>query len=171
MGLKNREGMTAACKWNAQVIVITVICMVILAGVALMTAFAATPDHIWLEYGLGVGFMVIVVTFAHTPRYLSIDRDRIVCKKMIGSVEIPVSMVISMEAIPPAVLKGSIRIFGSGGMFGYLGRFRNRAVGPYTMYATSSRNLLMVKTIARTYVFSCSKRDDFKEFFDNIKLK
>jgi hypothetical protein len=48
---------------------------------------------------------------------------------------IPLSGLVSAEAEPNATL-GSIRVFGIGGAFAFVGKFRNATLGSYRAYVT-----------------------------------
>lgn len=48
----------------------------------------------------------------------------------------------------------SIRLFGSGGLFGYLGWFRNRDLGNYLAYVTDRANMVGLHFGTRTVVIS-----------------
>ena len=84
-----------------------------------------------------------------------------------GYIEIPLNSIHSIDIISTTTISGSIRLFASGGFFGYFGIFKNKNIGKYTMYATELKNLIMVKTAHKTYVFSCRKKEAFKTFFDS----
>jgi len=40
--------------------------------------------------------------------------------------------------IAPGIMRGSLMTFGNGGLFGFVGHFRNDALGAYRAYATKS---------------------------------
>lgn len=40
-----------------------------------------------------------------------------------------------------------IRTFGNGGLFGYYGKFHSSKLGSMTLYATQSKNRILIKTI------------------------
>ena len=41
-------------------------------------------------------------------------------------------------------LKGSLRTFGNGGLFGYAGYFQNKKLGKYRMYVTRLKDLSLL---------------------------
>ena len=45
-----------------------------------------------------------------------------------------------------------IRTFGNGGLFGYYGKFYSSKLGNITLYATQSRNRVLIKTIHGTQI-------------------
>ncbi len=79
------------------------------------------------------------------------------------SIVIPLESIVSIESLPREKVRGAfnIRTYGSGGLFGWLGCFYNKKLGHYEMYATELRNLIIIKTVKKTYVFSCMEREAF----------
>ena len=104
------------------------------------------------------------------PIRLKANDEKITVRRLFGSLEMPLNEVIETKRISKSEIDGSIRTFGSGGLFGYLGRFKNDKLGNYSMYATELNNLILVRTNNKNYVFSCSHPQEFIEFV-NLKLK
>ncbi len=79
------------------------------------------------------------------------------------SIVIPLESIVSIEALPREKVRGlfNIRTYGSGGLFGWMGQFYNKKLGHYEMYATELKNLIIIKTVKKTYVFSCTEREEF----------
>ena len=61
----------------------------------------------------------------------------------------------------PEDLRGCIRLWGSGGLFGYYGLFRTAKLGKSTWYVTSRNNSVVVITAAKTVLFSPDEPDGF----------
>ena len=57
-------------------------------------------------------------------------------------------------AVDSAATVGSLRTFGIGGLFGYIGRFRNRRIGGYTAYVTDALNSVVLRFPDKTFVLS-----------------
>ncbi|WP_300681723.1 PH domain-containing protein [uncultured Rikenella sp.] len=95
------------------------------------------------------------------PIRLKADGEKVTVSRLFGALEIPLSEVISVGPISKSDIDGSIRTFGSGGFFGYLGRFRNKTLGRYTMYATELKHLVLVRTRQKKYLFSCTRPEEF----------
>lgn len=49
-----------------------------------------------------------------------------------------------VREVAPETLKGSIRTFGSGGLFGFTGYFRNKSLGKYTAFISNTRKPLLL---------------------------
>ena len=150
------------CTWSMGVTAITAITIIILVA---STYFIWTDDFpssmLWLKYTL------IVVFIATMPIRLTIGNDKIILHRLFGAINIPIKDIIAIKAIPNSETAFSIRIFGSGGLFGYLGKFKNKKLGYYTMYATDINELILIRTARKTYVFSCRNRD---KFIESVKL-
>lgn len=64
------------------------------------------------------------------------------------------SGIVRVEQISSSVVKNSFRV-GSGGPFGYWGRWQNDTLGWYTLFATSLKDLLLIRlSDGRTYIIS-----------------
>ena len=91
------------------------------------------------------------------PRYLLLDDKSIVITHPIGQTVILKSDIIEVRAVERSELLGSIRLFGSGGFFGWFGIFRNSKFGTYRLYCGQLENLYLVKTTTKKYIISSSK--------------
>ena len=65
--------------------------------------------------------------------------------------------------VSPNAMVGSIRTWGIGGLFGYIGYFKNSALGNYRAYATDSENTVVMEFNNETVVVSPDRPDDFAE--------
>lgn len=158
------------CTWSMGVTAITAITIIILVA---STYFIWTDDFpssmLWLKYTLIVVFIATIIGgLGYMPIRLTIGNDKIILHRLFGAINIPIKEIIAIKAIPNSETAFSIRIFGSGGLFGYLGKFKNKKLGNYTMYATDINELILIRTDRKTYVFSCRNRD---EFIESVKLR
>ena len=90
------------------------------------------------------------------PRYLLVDDKSIVITHPIGQTVILKSDIIEVRAIERSDIRGSIRLFGSGGFFGWFGIFRNSKLGTYRLYSGQLENLYLIKTSTKSYIISSS---------------
>ncbi|MBS4044542.1 MAG: hypothetical protein KGZ59_12085 [Chitinophagaceae bacterium] len=77
------------------------------------------------------------------------------------------SEIISVGQLEKEKLKGTIRTFGVGGLFGYFGKFYNNKIGVMTLYATRRSNYVLIKTSAnKKIILTPDNPEDFvKEFY------
>lgn len=74
--------------------------------------------------------------------------------------EIKMSDITRVESKPNAML-GSIRKFGIGGLFGYIGKFSNTILGSYTAYATHTEKTVEINTKQTKYIITPDNPDEF----------
>lgn len=56
---------------------------------------------------------------------------------------------------------GSIRTFGIGGLFGYIGYFKNSILGSYKAYATNSEKAVLIETSDKPIIVTPDDPDLF----------
>lgn len=162
--MKNNR-ISFTCPWSLGVTVITTIIIIILVA---STYFIWTDDFpssmLWLKYTLIVVFIATIIGgLGYMPIRLTIENDKITLHRLFGAINIPIKDIIEIKAIENSETAFSIRVFGSGGLFGYLGKFKNPKLGIYTMYATNLNELILIRTNGKKYVFSCKDRNKFIE--------
>lgn len=67
---------------------------------------------------------------------------------MLSDIRIERSHIKSLQLLDKKKLKGAIRTFGVGGLFGYYGKFANSTLGSMTWYATRMDKAILIETIA-----------------------
>ena len=158
--------------WSGGVWAVTIVTLVVLAGAGFYLESLQWPrSMLWLKYLLTIILLTTVIAgVGYMPMRLKANDEKVTVRRLFGSLEIPLNEVIETRRIFKSDINGSIRTFGSGGLFGYLGRFKNDRLGNYTMYATELNNLILVRTSNKKYVFSCSRPQEFVEFV-NLQIK
>ena len=94
-----------------------------------------------------------------TPLYVEYNQTEICIKHIIGRDVIPYSEIISIKSIEPQTISNSTRQIASGGAGGYVGLFHNQTLGRYYMYATAQRDLVLIVTQEKKYVFNHKERN------------
>jgi len=61
----------------------------------------------------------------------------------------------------PAAMKGSLRIWGNGGLYSVTGFYRNRALGSYRAFVTDPKRAVVLRFTNRTLVVSPADPDAF----------
>jgi len=113
----------------------------------------------WIVAGLGVA--VVGLSFTYAPRGYTIAGQSILVHRPIGNLRIPLAGVQEARAGTSEDLAGCIRLFGSGGLFGYYGLFQTSKLGRSTWYVTDRDKAIVVITAAKTAVFSPDDGDGF----------
>lgn len=160
--------------WSGEVLFITIFCSLIIVGTIIYWGLLKTwPGFLlWIKYFLTlIVSIAILVLFSFMPIRLQADEKEIRLCRMLSSLKIPIDEVVEIIPITTFYIDGSIKTFGSDGVFGYIGNFKNRRLGKYTMYATELKNLILVRTTDKTYVFSCTRYRDFISYVEHKRSK
>jgi hypothetical protein len=108
-----------------------------------------------------ISVLVIVLAYAYSPRgYAVVDRS-VVVKRLVGNVRVPLEDVREARPASKDDFIGCIRLWGSGGLFGYYGLFRTNKLGRSTWYATDRSRAVVVITGSKTILFSPDNVDAF----------
>jgi hypothetical protein len=101
------------------------------------------------------------LSYVWSPRQFETDAANITIRKMWQPIVIPRDTIIESRLLEADDIKGSIRLMGSGGLFGYYGKFNNSKLKTYNLQAGNRMNLVMIKTADKTYVLTPDNREDF----------
>ncbi len=92
----------------------------------------------------------------------------IVVRRAAGVARFPLEGVREARRATRDDLRGALRIWGSGGLFGYYGLFRTSRLGQCTWYVTNRKNAVVVVTDRKTALFS---PDDVEGFLAAIRAE
>jgi Bacterial PH domain len=109
----------------------------------------------------GIAFLVLMVSVAYSPRGYVISDGSILVKRLAGSVRIALDDVREVRRTGREDFRGCIRLWGSGGLFGYYGLFSTAKLGKSTWYVTNRSNGVVVITAAKTVLFSPDDPEGF----------
>lgn len=139
-----------AAPWDRRLTVLTWVGSVILVGASILVCYEGlrreptTPVGVAMAAFAAVPMLAFILSALMGPRGYRVAAEGLVIERWVAPISIPHASIRSVERISGDRLSGSIRTLGSGGLFGYYGRFRNRALGSYRMYATRSDDLVLV---------------------------
>jgi hypothetical protein len=105
--------------------------------------------------------LVFALSYAYSPRGYSVSAKTIIVKRLIGNVRISLEDARVAKKIDADDLRGCMRLWGSGGLFGYYGLFRTTKLGRCTWYATNRKKLFVAIGATKTTVFSPDDVDGF----------
>jgi hypothetical protein len=108
-----------------------------------------------------VAALVFLLSYAYSPqRYILSDRSLTIVR-LIGNVHIALDHVQQVRPVRTGDLKWGIRLWGSGGLFGYYGLYRTAELGKCTWYVTDRSKCVVVITGEKTVVVSPEDVDGF----------
>jgi hypothetical protein len=115
-----------------------------------------------------LAFLVLMLCVTYSPRGYVIEGHSILVKRLAGAARIALDGVREVRRATPDDLRGCIRLWGSGGLFGYYGLFSTSKLGKSTWYVTNRSNCVVLITAAKTFLFSPDDPDGFLATIDAV---
>jgi hypothetical protein len=115
---------------------------------------------------LCVAILILVPTYAWSPRSYIVTEEAILVRRLIGPAELRLEDAVDAREARREDFRGTLRLWGSGGLFGYFGIFRTPGLGNCRWYVTNRSNMVIVSTRSKTAVFS---PDDVKAFLAAVR--
>ncbi len=151
------KGYFRAARWTTSLKVVSLAGTLVLGGVS-YAAYRAipTPAGFTHYFGLGVALIPLVV-LASAVLFIvngyTVDSSELFVERPFTSTRVPLDGLVRVWT-DPNVCKGSLRVFGNGGLFSFTGWFQNQRLGRYRLFATDSRNGVVLKFTDRVVVVS-----------------
>lgn len=134
---------TATLDTTAKMITIVVCVILIIPFVKIGDSFIYSHD-----YRLLIAPVLIITALVYAalwrPTAYTVDADTFQIHRAMGVKSIPRSDIESVGLMNKEDLGFGIRTFGSGGAFGYLGRFWYKNTGHLTMYVTDKSKMILI---------------------------
>ena len=140
--------------WDRMSNVMTAIAVMGVLGISIYMIMQIRTEGYLMLIGVAVLVFTMTVLATFTPLGLTVDEEYIVINKLVGKVVIKKSDITSIQSVEGKTVRRSGRISGSGGAFGYWGKFRHRTIGKYTLYATNLDKLVLIQTTKRKYIIN-----------------
>lgn len=134
------------------------------ALVCLGLATAAVASH--SRFVAFLSAAVIILGYAYSPRGYVVAGRAILVKRLIGNIRVPLENLREARPATPEDLRFCVRLWGSGGFFGYYGLFRTTRLGKCTWYVTDRSRTIVVVTESKTTLYS---PDDTEAFLAAIR--
>lgn len=90
----------------------------------------------------------------------AIDGDTLCVNRLLWKTKIPLAGLNSVT-VEKGAMKRSLRLFGNGGLFAYVGRFRSNTLGSYKAYVTDLNRTVILKVGEKTMVVSPDDPETF----------
>ena len=109
-------------------------------------------------------FITYFVAWMLHPTSYEITNENIVIHRPVRAIKISLASIKNIERTEPGY---SMRLFGSGGLFGYYGLFSSNKLGRHHRYTGNNKNLVLISTEKKKYLLSI--HDDL--FFQELSKK
>lgn len=156
---------TLPYRWSKIVWIITFSFFIVaVAVIGLMIATIVQGGVVGGIIGLIIALPIFTAIAAYcegySPQRLEVSESQITILRRYNSVTILRSTIIAIEPLSAKDMRWTVNLGGCGGLFGYFGRFSNRRLGEFTMYATAMDNLYLITTAdSKKWVINCSEPD------------
>jgi hypothetical protein len=144
--------------WGLTLKVLSVFCVILMCSISVLgmqgTDFVAK---------IMVGFVPILILLGALPFIVKgyfFDGHVLFIRRLFWDTEVDLSDLQEIYQDPMAT-KGSLKMWGNGGMFSFTGWFWNKHLGFYKAYITDPRNNVVLKFSKRTIVATPDMPEEF----------
>jgi len=109
----------------------------------------------------------ILLCYLFAPQKYSVDADYLIIHRPLSDMRISLDSIIEIRKVDKSELKGMIRTFGVGGLFGIYGKFYTNDLGNITMYGTQNKNYILIRTQSKKILIT----PDDSGIIEQIKSK
>jgi hypothetical protein len=113
-------------------------------------------------------FITYFVAWMLHPTSYEISNESLVIHRPVRSIKISLASIKNIERTEPGY---SMRLFGSGGLFGYYGLFSSNKLGRHHRYTGNNKNLVLISTEKKKYLLSIHDNLFFQELSKKINSK
>lgn len=131
--------------------------------IAVLCIVAVAADS-WVIAALNL--LLIAGTFAYSPRGYRVEGNDVLVRRPLHHLSI--KGVDAARRVTPEELSGSLRLFASGGLFGYFGLFRGAALGNAWWYVTDRSTAVLLRTADGSQ--AVVSPDDPVSFLEQLKV-
>ncbi len=85
-----------------------------------------------------------VVCYIYSPQNYKIENGEFIIQRVAKDRRIKLSDIAEVRLTDKAEMKGVVRTFAVGGLFGYYGKFSSGKLGAMTWYATQHKNMVLI---------------------------
>lgn len=146
--------------WSSRLKVMTVVIVLI----CLAAAYAAKG------WGALVIVAIVLVAATFAIRGYSVMDGKLLIHRLGWSTKFDLSKLTHVE-VSPGVTMGSIRTMGIGGLFGFVGHFRNEILGTYKAYATNEFNTVVLDFGDEKIVVTPENPAEFAEVVESARAR
>lgn len=111
--------------------------------------------------------LILIISYLLSPKSYVLYDNELVIKQQIRSKRISYKEIKDIKLIQNEDLKGLIRTFGIGSLFGEVGKFYHKKYGRLNLFASQHKNIVLIETANKKYIISPNNID----IIDRIKEK
>ena len=129
---------------TAKMVTVAVCFILVIPFVKIGEDFVRTGDFLLLIAPVLI-ILALVWAALYRPTYYMVDGQELRIHRISGAKSIALSEIQEVKAFNKEEMGFGLRTFGSGGAFGYLGKFWYKNAGHLTMYVTDRSKMIVVR--------------------------
>jgi len=141
-------------KWTTLLVFVILIVVGCRSIIELITTILTVKEIIVHSLILLLFFLMLLLSWLFAPTAYSISENNLIIHRKISDVSIHLASITTIQQLTSQQIKGTIRTFGVGGLFGYFGKFHVPKIGSCTVYATQRKNIILIETLKKKYVIT-----------------
>ena len=137
--------MNFAAPWSTATKVLTVVTLIVLAvvqGVMMLNEVEWEVSAVVLTLSI----LVVAISFLFAPSSYGIDGTHLYIRRPLLPIQIRFNDILEVRRLNDQEMEFTLRLFGSGGLFGFFGLFYSRKLGWQRWYATRTGDLVGIVT-------------------------
>lgn len=152
-------------RWGLPAKIITTAASLLIIGAEYSLYQSYVARGSFVELIIMICLLLLTLLFlVNAPLSVTLSEKTFTLKKLVGSLSIDYDQI---SAIMPYKFGCDIRLFGSGGLGGYIGLFSGKEIGKYVAFAgdTEQAYCIFLKN-GKKYVFSCEDYESVIAFIN-----
>ncbi len=140
-------------RWSKLLIGVSLVATAILGGASYILLSQARLADPWGPFGGAAALSTAVVAALYSVRGYRLEGRELFVKRLIWETRLDLAGLRSAEA-DPGLVRGSVRVFGNGGLYSFSGLFWNRTLGRYRAWVTHHDDIVVLRFEDRVWVVS-----------------
>jgi Bacterial PH domain len=131
--------------WGSSLRITTTVSLLVLLGVIVAAALLGPGQLMLLRLGLaGLPVLVVLGALPFMVRGYLLTEKEIEVQRLGWRTQLPLAGLVAVTGQPEG-LRGSMRLFGNGGLFAMSGWFWNRRIGRFRAYVTDPSRAVLLR--------------------------
>jgi Bacterial PH domain len=149
-------------------VIVNAILLVVLFRIAVLKDYSQPEIYRYIA-ALGIIIALVLPHLIHPVSY-TISPDGITINKILFSSSISIGDITEIKKVNYSDLFITIRLFGSGGLWGYFGIFYSTVYGKLNMQASNMQEMILISTTEnKKYIISPENQQEFIDVLHGVK--
>ncbi len=145
--------MEFGARWSKMLVGVSLVATVLLGGASYFLLTQSRPASLWGSVAQAGLLAILLGSALFTVRGYRLDGPELFVRRLLWETRLDLAGLRSAEADPDLV-RGSLRVFGNGGLYSFSGLFWNRTLGRYRAWVTHHDDIVVLRFDDRVWVVS-----------------